>query len=242
MLACFLAISRSGVGAKAQLSLFAFKRQLSRPPTCSTERSPFIETRSLTERTSEWTSRNVLQIGQEGPLVLLLGGNVVTHLPALAGSSQMPNGCQSWMKAGAEPAKPGGITAGGAPVNLCGAAGWTRRSRGAHNQSRRLRGKRHRSDPENGSSCKSCSCSLFLCGRDRARWANILDLSYNRDAEAPIELRVNPVEVGTTNTTVQTPALRVNDGSAPAPAPAPATAPAAAPAPAPAPAPATNGQ
>ena len=57
-------------------------------------------------------------------------------------------------------------------------------------------------------------------------WANIIDLNYNRDAESPLEVRVNPVEVGTTNTTVtvpvmktetrqvQTPSLSVQDGNA----------------------------
>ena len=55
-------------------------------------------------------------------------------------------------------------------------------------------------------------------------WANIIDLNYNRSAESPFEVRVNPVEVGTTNSTVtvpvvktetrqvQTPSLSVQDG------------------------------
>ena len=54
-------------------------------------------------------------------------------------------------------------------------------------------------------------------------WANVIDLNWNEGAKAPLEVRVNPVEVGTTNTTVsvpvvkteqrqvQTPALRVQD-------------------------------
>ncbi|HEX8216670.1 MAG TPA: hypothetical protein VF577_04310 [Allosphingosinicella sp.] len=65
-------------------------------------------------------------------------------------------------------------------------------------------------------------------------WANIIDLNYNQGAESPLEVRVNPVEVGTTNTNVtvpvvktetrqvQTPSLSVQDGDPPAPAPAPA--------------------
>ena len=57
-------------------------------------------------------------------------------------------------------------------------------------------------------------------------WANIIDLNWNPSAEAPLEVKVNPVEVGTTNTTVtvpvvkteerqvQTPSLSVQDGNA----------------------------
>lgn len=70
-------------------------------------------------------------------------------------------------------------------------------------------------------------------------WTNVIDLNYNRGAEAPIEVKVNPVEVGTSNATVQvpvvntetrhvqTPALRVNDGTQPAAAPPPTPAPVA---------------
>jgi hypothetical protein len=55
-------------------------------------------------------------------------------------------------------------------------------------------------------------------------WANIIDLNWREGAQAPLEVRVNPVEVGTTNTTVtvpvvktetrqvQTPSLSVQDG------------------------------
>ena len=54
-------------------------------------------------------------------------------------------------------------------------------------------------------------------------WANVIDLNWHSGSEAPLEVRVNPVEVGTTNSTVtvpvlkteqrqvQTPALRVQD-------------------------------
>ena len=56
-------------------------------------------------------------------------------------------------------------------------------------------------------------------------WAGIVDLNWNGNTDQPVEVRINPVEVGTTNTTVpvpvvgtqqrevQTPTLRVNDGS-----------------------------
>ena len=54
-------------------------------------------------------------------------------------------------------------------------------------------------------------------------WANVIDLNWNPGSEEPLEVKVNPVEVGTTNSTVtvpvlkteqrqvQTPALRVQD-------------------------------
>ena len=55
--------------------------------------------------------------------------------------------------------------------------------------------------------------------------AGIVDLGWSGNTDQPVEVRINPVEVGTTNTTVpvpvvgtqqrqvQTPTLRVNDGS-----------------------------
>jgi hypothetical protein len=55
--------------------------------------------------------------------------------------------------------------------------------------------------------------------------AGIVDLGWSGNRSDPVEVRINPVEVGTTNTTVpvpvvgteqrqvQTPTLRVNDGS-----------------------------
>ena len=64
--------------------------------------------------------------------------------------------------------------------------------------------------------------------------AGIVDLDWSGNRNEPVEVRINPVEVGTTNTTVpmpvvgteqrqvQTPTLRVNDGSNQQPAqPAP---------------------
>jgi len=64
--------------------------------------------------------------------------------------------------------------------------------------------------------------------------AGIVDLNWSGNRDEPVEVRINPVEVGTTNTTVpvpvvgteqrqvQTPTLRVNDGSNQQPAqPAP---------------------
>jgi hypothetical protein len=60
--------------------------------------------------------------------------------------------------------------------------------------------------------------------------AGIVDLGWSGNRADPVEVRINPVEVGTTNTTVpvpvvgteprqvQTPTLRVNDGSAQQPA------------------------
>jgi hypothetical protein len=56
-------------------------------------------------------------------------------------------------------------------------------------------------------------------------WAGIVDLNWSGNRDEPVEVRINPVEVGTTNTTVpvpvvgteqrqvQTPTLRVDDGS-----------------------------
>lgn len=56
-------------------------------------------------------------------------------------------------------------------------------------------------------------------------WSGIVDLNRTGDPKAPIEVRVNPVEVGTTNSTVavpvvrteqrqvQTPTIRVDSGN-----------------------------
>lgn len=58
-------------------------------------------------------------------------------------------------------------------------------------------------------------------------WANVIDLNWNEGAQAPLEVKVNPVTVGTSNTTVtvpvvktetrqvQTPSISVGDGAAP---------------------------
>jgi hypothetical protein len=68
-------------------------------------------------------------------------------------------------------------------------------------------------------------------------WTHVIDVGWNDQAQAP-EMRVNPVEVGTTNSTVtvpvvttqerqvQRPTLRVNDGSNQAAPPAAPPAPA----------------
>ena len=66
-------------------------------------------------------------------------------------------------------------------------------------------------------------------------WANVIDLRWNERAEAPLEVQLNPVEVGTTTSNVtvpvvntetrqvQTPTVRVRDDEpAAAPPPAPA--------------------
>lgn len=57
-------------------------------------------------------------------------------------------------------------------------------------------------------------------------WANVIDLDWREDAQAPLEVRVNPVDVGTTTTNVtvpvvktetrqvQTPSITVQDGNA----------------------------
>lgn len=67
-------------------------------------------------------------------------------------------------------------------------------------------------------------------------WTRVIDVGWNQQAQAP-EMRVNPVEVGTTNTTVtvpvvtteerqvQRPTIRVNDGNQAAPPPPAAPAP-----------------
>jgi len=39
-------------------------------------------------------------------------------------------------------------------------------------------------------------------------WANVIDLNWNEGAQSPLEVRVNPVEVGTTNTTVTVPVVK----------------------------------
>ena len=74
------------------LSSLVFSSQLSRPPTCSTERRPWVETRSLTLWPSAVRDQgHVLQIGQERALGLVIGvGNIVAHLPALAGQLANP--------------------------------------------------------------------------------------------------------------------------------------------------------
>ncbi|MDP8995289.1 MAG: hypothetical protein M3N07_09995 [Pseudomonadota bacterium] len=60
-------------------------------------------------------------------------------------------------------------------------------------------------------------------------WAGVIEVDWNRDARAPVEVQINPVEVGTTTTNLQvpvvstetrqveTPAVRVRDDD-PAPA------------------------
>ena len=59
-------------------------------------------------------------------------------------------------------------------------------------------------------------------------WTNIVDLSWNEQAEAPLQVDVNPVAVGTTTSNVtvpvvktetrqvETPAVRVQDDDPPA--------------------------
>ena len=69
------------------LSSPVFISQLSSPPLCSTERRPWVETRSFTPCSSvSEIKRDVLQVRQERALGLVVGvGHVVTHHPALAG-------------------------------------------------------------------------------------------------------------------------------------------------------------
>ena len=49
-------------------------------------------------------------------------------------------------------------------------------------------------------------------------WANVIDINWNRQAESPVEIRVNPVEVGTEKREVETPTIRVRDSNEAAPA------------------------
>ena len=52
-------------------------------------------------------------------------------------------------------------------------------------------------------------------------WTNIIDINWNGQAESPVEVRVNPVEVGTETRQVETPTIRVRDGNEAAPPAAP---------------------
>lgn len=45
-------------------------------------------------------------------------------------------------------------------------------------------------------------------------WFNVISIGVNRQAEAPVEIRVNPIEVGTETRQIETPAIRVVDNRA----------------------------
>jgi hypothetical protein len=62
-------------GVAAELAVSGLERQLSRPPTCSTERRPLVDTRNLKLRSSPSDSRvTFCRLGRKTRLVLLLGG------------------------------------------------------------------------------------------------------------------------------------------------------------------------
>lgn len=44
-------------------------------------------------------------------------------------------------------------------------------------------------------------------------WANVIDVNWNREASSPVEVRVNPVQVGTETREVQTPVVRVGNSA-----------------------------
>jgi 4-amino-4-deoxy-L-arabinose transferase-like glycosyltransferase len=48
-------------------------------------------------------------------------------------------------------------------------------------------------------------------------WANIIDVNWNREAQSPVTVDVNPVHVGTTTTNMQieTPTIQVQDQTPP---------------------------
>jgi zona occludens toxin (predicted ATPase) len=62
-------------------------------------------------------------------------------------------------------------------------------------------------------------------------WAGIVDLNWNGNADAPVEVKINPVELGTEERQVQTPTIRVKDGNGQQAAPPAAQPPQPAPAP-----------
>src|ERR1044072_6282934 len=72
--ACFLAISRLRRRTlRLNLSSLVFKSQLSRPPTCSTERNPLIDTRGRRRRGGGWEiGVACCGLGRNARLVLLL--------------------------------------------------------------------------------------------------------------------------------------------------------------------------